>query len=270
MTTTRTPPKAKQQPQHTATRLVIGLIATAVTIAGCGDSATSPDTSPDTAVPPVIDLASGADYKPALDPAHVADVIDNPFMPLTVGSEWKYEGPSDGSIETVTVVVTGDRRTVMGISAYVVLDTVEVNGELVQETYDWFTQDDKGNVWYLGEDAKTYEGGVVVSTEGSWEAGVGGALPGIVMPAQPTLGDAFRQEYHAGDAEDMFEIIGVDRTLTVAAGTYDRAITTKDWTPLSPNAIEEKWFAYGVGLIYETHISGGSGTSELVSFTPGS
>ena len=270
MTTTRTPPKATQQLQHTATRLVIGLIATAVTIAGCGDSATSPDTSPDTAVPPVIDLGSGADYKPALDPAHVADEIDNPFMPLAIGSEWKYQGLGDEGTETITVVVTSERKTVMGISAYVVHDTVEVNGEVTEETYDWFTQDDKGNVWYLGEESTEYQGGVAVSTAGSWEAGVDGALPGIAMPAEPASGDAFRQEYYAGEAEDMFQIIAVDRTLTVPFGTYDRVITTKDWTPLRPANIEEKWYAYGVGKIYETHISGTGGPVELVSYTPGS
>jgi len=249
----------------TPARLLLGLVATAALFAGCGDSGTAPDT----AVAPVIDLGNGADYKPTLDAAHVADLIDNPYLPLAVGSEWRYEGPTDEGIETITVLVTGERKTVMGISAYVVRDTVEINGELVEDTYDWFAQDDQGNVWYLGEDVKDYENGVVVSTAGSWEAGVDGALPGIAMPAQPAVGDAYRLEYYAGEAEDMFEIIAADRTLTVPFGTYDRAITTKDWTPLSPAVIEEKWHAYGVGLIYGTHISGGSGTVELVSYTPG-
>lgn len=244
------------------------LVAITALLVGCGDATKSSDTSDNSTVP-VIDLGNPAEYRPTLDPAHMADVIDNPYLPLAVGSEWKYEGTSDEGIETITVVVTGDRKTIMGISAIVVRDTVAVNGVVVEDTYDWFAQDDQGNVWYLGEDVKDYEDGVVVSTAGSWEAGVNGALPGIAMPALPALGDAYRLEYYAGEAEDMFQIIGVDRTLTVAFGTFDRAITTKDWTPLSPAVIEEKWHAYGVGLLYETHIAGGSGAVELVSYTPG-
>ena len=253
----------------TTSRLLFSLAATAAILTACGDTASSTTDSVVVVIEPVIDLGDGADYTPSLDPAHIADVIDNPYLPLAVGSEWRYEGTSDEGIETITVVVTGDRKTVMGISAYVVRDTVELNGEIVEDTYDWFAQDDEGNVWYLGEDVKDYENGVLVSTAGSWEAGVDGALPGIAMPAEPAVGDAFRLEYYAGEAEDMFEIIAVDRTLTVPFGTFDRAITTKDWTPLSPDVIEEKWHAFGVGLLYETHISGGGGTVELVSYTAG-
>lgn len=241
------------------------LVAVAALLVGCGDSATTSETT----AAPVIDVGDGADYKPTLDPAHIADVIDNPYLPLAVGSEWKYEGLSDEGTETITVVVTGERKIVMGISAFVVRDTVEINGELVEDTFDWFAQDDDGNVWYLGEEVKDYEDGVVVSTAGSWQAGVDGALPGIAMPAQPAVGAAYRQEYYVGEAEDMFQIIAVDRTATVPVGTFDRTITTKDWSPLEPGVIEEKWHAYGVGLIYETHIAGGSGTVELISYAPG-
>ena len=108
-------------------------------------------------VAPVIDLGDPADYKPTLDPAHIASVIDNPYLPLTVGSEWKYEGSSDEGIETITVVVTGDRKTIMGIPAYVVHDTVERDGQVIEDTDDWFAQDDVGNVWYLGADTKEYD-----------------------------------------------------------------------------------------------------------------
>lgn len=258
MTTTRT--------TNIGTRALVAFAAAAL-LAACGDSKTSTTTD---SIPPVIDLGDGADYKPTLDPANFVDVIDNPYLPLAVGAEWYYEGMSGEGLETITVVVTGDRKTILGISAFVVRDTVTLDGELIEDTYDWFAQDKEGTVWYLGEDVKDYENGVVVSTAGSWEAGVDGALAGIAMPAVPALGEAYRLEYYAGEAEDMFEIIGVDRTLTVPFGTFDRAITTKDWTPLSPDVIEEKWHAFGVGLLYETHISGGGGFVELVSYTPGS
>ena len=241
------------------------LIATAALLTACGDSkSTSKET-----VAPVIDLGDPADYKPALDAAHVADVIDNPYMPLAVGSEWKYEGSTPDGTEITTVTVTSDRKTIMGISAYVVHDTLELDGKIVEDTYDWFTQDDQGNVWYLGEDTKEFDNGVVTSTAGSWEAGIDGALPGIAMPAQPAVGDAYRQEYYAGEAEDMFKIVAINGNLTVPFGTFDRAITTNDWTPLEPDVIEEKWYAFGVGLLHEADLSGSGATDELISYTPG-
>lgn len=237
-------------------------------LAACGDSK-STSTSKDT-VAPVIDLGDPADYKPALDAAHVADVIDNPYLPLAVGAEWIYEGTSDEGTETITVVVTGDRKTIMGISAYEIHDTVELDGVIIEDTLDWYAQDDQGNVWYMGEDTKEYDtNGVVTSTAGSWEAGVDGALPGIAMPVQPAVGDKYRTEYYAGEAEDVFEILEIDGSLTVPFGTFDQVITTKDWTRLEPDLIEEKSYAFGVGQLYETHVSGGTGTVELISYTPG-
>jgi hypothetical protein len=75
------------------------------------------------------------------------------------------------------MTVTHDTRKVMGVEC-VVVDHKEWEGDmLIERTYDWFAQDDKGTVWYFGEDTKEYENGEVVSTEGSWEAGVDGANP---------------------------------------------------------------------------------------------
>ena len=249
-------------------------------LGGCSDSdptaapAASASTTPVIEQAPatvlaLIDPGDGGDYSPTLDPASFVDVIDNPYLPMPVGAHWRYEGESDGDTETVEVTVTGDRKTIMGISAFVVRDTVMIGGELVEDTYDWFAQDADGNVWYLGEDSKEYEGGVVTSTEGSWQAGVDGALPGIVMPATPTPGDVYRQEFYAGEAEDMMEIGGVGGTLTVVAGAFDDVVTTKDWTPLEPDTIEEKAYAFGVGKIREAKTAGGAGFAELVEYTLG-
>jgi len=173
-------------------------------------------------------------------------------------------------VEIIEIVVTGDRKTVMGISAFVVRDTVTIGGELAEDTYDWFAQDTAGNVWYLGEEVKDYENGVVVSTHGSWEASIDGALPGIVMPADPVVGDPYRQEYYAGEAEDMMLIIATAGPLTVRAGTYADVVATRDWSPLDPDVIEEKTYALGVGKISETKVAGGAGHVELVSFIPAS
>lgn len=269
------------KPYRTAAVLA-GVVLTAGVLASCGSdegtteqggSTTSSGTSSEHATSttgggePVIEPGDGGNYSPDLDPADFVDVIDNPHLPMPEGAHWRYEGESDGEAEVVEVTVTSDRKLVMGISAVVVRDTVTVGGELVEDTYDWFAQDAEGNVWYLGEDVKDYEGGVVVSTEGSWTAGVDGALPGIVMPADPETDDVYRQEFYAGEAEDMMQILEVGGTLDVEAGSFDNVITTRDWSPLEPESVEEKAYAFGVGKIREEKTAGGDGFAELVDFS---
>ena len=162
---------------------------------------------------PVVDPGDGGSYHPEIKPEDFVAAIDHPYLPLRPARPWVYEGDGDeGEPERVEVVVTSERREVMGVSTVVVRDTVTIDGELVEDTFDWFAQDRDGNVWYFGEDVKDYEDGKLVSTAGSWEAGVDGALPGIVMPAEPAVGDAYRQEYLAGEAEDMAEVLATDET----------------------------------------------------------
>ena len=217
----------------------------------------------------VIDPGDGGDYAPNIDPASFVEVIDNPYLPYAVGSRWVYEGESDGEPERIEIEVLDDTRQVMGITATVVRDTVYVDGEMVEDTFDWFAQDAEGNVWYLGEDTREFEDGVAVNAEGAWEAGIDGALPGIVMPAEPAVGDAFRQEYYAGEAEDMGEVLEVGVARSIAFGDFDDVVVMKQWTPLEPEVVEEKWFAQDVGMIFEAKTAGGDGSAELVEFTPG-
>lgn len=266
--TTTTPRPLGFRRTTTAVALMVALSGVAVSCNSDGGStdAQGSDSAP---APPVIDPGDGGDYRPEIEPADFVETIDNPYLPLTPGSKWVYEGTGDGETEHVEVVVTDDRKEVRGVSAIVVRDTVTVDGELVEDTLDWFAQDGDGNVWYLGEDSTEYEDGEVVSTAGSWEAGVDGALPGIVMRAAPALGDAYRQEFDAGEAEDMAEVVRVDVTETIRLGEYSGVLVTREWTPLEPDVVEEKYYAPGVGTILEVQTVGGDGRVELVEYTPG-
>jgi hypothetical protein len=217
----------------------------------------------------VIDPGDRGDYAPEIDPANFVEAIDNPHLPLKVGSRWVYEGRSEGEVERTEVVVTDQRRTVMGVQVTVVRDTVRVDGDIVEDTFDWFAQDRDGTVWYFGEESKDYEDGKAVSTEGSWEAGVDGALPGIVMPGDPRVGFAYRQEYFKGEAEDMGEVIRVNQRTSVAFGSFGDVVVTRDWNPLEPDVIEEKYYAPGVGMVLEKVIAGGDERAELVEHTAG-
>ena len=155
------------------------------------------------------------------------------------------------------------------MSTWVVQDTVTVDGETVEDTFDWFAQDREGNVWYFGEDSREFEDGVAVRADGSWEAGIAGALPGIAMPADPTPGFAYRQEFDPGNAEDMGEILEAGVARSTGTASYADVVVTEDWTPLDPEIVEEKWYARDVGNIRSTHTAGETGTVELVGFTPG-
>jgi hypothetical protein len=247
------------------------LIAVAVLVAaGCGDDDSKDDKAKADAPPaePVIDVGSG-DYAPELDPADFVEMVDNPYMPLTPGMRWVYEGVDDGETERVEVVVTDEHKEILGISATVVRDTVtDADGQVVEDTFDWFAQDREGNVWYLGEDSTEYEDGKPSAKTGSWEAGVDGAYAGIVMPADPEVGHAYRQEYYEGEAEDLGEIIAVDAgPETVPAGTYDDLVVTRDWNPLEPDVVEEKTYAPTIGLILERKTQGGTARVELIEVT---
>jgi hypothetical protein len=245
-----------------------------VALPACGDddstSTAGGGGSSTTAQAPVIDPGDGGNYQPKIDPDNFVDVIDNPYLPYPVGASWTYEGTEDGETETVKVTVTPERKEIMGISATVVRDTVTTgDGEVVEDTYDWFAQDRDGNVWYLGEDSTEFENGKAVGTSGSWEAGVDGALPGIVMHAHPEVGQAYRQEYYVGEAEDLAEVDQLDATENVPFGDFDQLVVIKEWNPLEPDVVEEKYFAPGVGLVLEVKTEGGDGRSGLTEYTAG-
>jgi hypothetical protein len=206
-----------------------------------------------------------------LDPALFAGLaLDNPYWPMKVGSAWVYRSTdADGAVQKVEITVTDKTKQILGITATVVHDIVTEDGETVEDTLDWYAQDATGNLWYLGEDTKEYDGGKVVSTEGSWEAGVDGAQPGILLPADPAVGMAYRQEYYAGQAEDAAEVLSLAEHVKVPFGTFDGALQTKETTALEPDLVEQKFYAKGVGNVLSIDISGGSGREELLSFEPG-
>ena len=197
-----------------------------------------------------------------LDPANFVERIDNTYWPMAPGSTWLYR---EGD-QRVEVDVTERTKEILGIRATVVHDVVTEAGDLVEDTFDWYAQDEDGNLWYLGEDTKEYENGKVKSTEGSWEAGVDGAEAGVVVPAEPEVGMTYRQEYYEGEAEDAAEILSLDERVGVPFGEFDHVLMTKDFTPLEPDLVEHKFYARGVGPVLALTVSGGSEREELVRF----
>jgi hypothetical protein len=187
------------------------------------------------------------------------------------GSRWVYrETDTEGANQKVVVTVTSRTKTIAnGIEARVVHDAVTEDGKFVEVTDDWYAQDRDGNIWYLGEDTAEYENGKPVSTSGSFEAGVDGAEPGIMIPAKPEPGMTYRQEYYKGEAEDQGAIMSLDQQAEVPAGHYEPTLMTNDTNPLEPKVNEFKFYARGVGPVLAVAVSGGSDREELLSYRAG-
>jgi hypothetical protein len=215
-----------------------------------------------------IELPQGGDPV-TLDPASFVDRIDNEFWPMEPGTKWvSRELDTDGNAQKVVVKVKVRTKDIQGITATVVHDVVSDHGELVENTFDWYAQDVCGNVWYLGENTKEYENGEVVTTAGSWEHGVDGAMAGVIVPADPQVGLSYRQEYSAGEAEDAAEILSLSEQAEVPFGHFTQVLLTKDFTPLHPRVLEFKLYARGIGPVLVLGVSGGSDREELLSFEP--
>lgn len=182
----------------------------------------------------LCDLLGGGVYDPEIEADDFVGEIDHPYLPFPVG----------------------------GVS---VRDTVMLEGKLVEDTIDWYAQDENGNVWYFGEISFAYEDGFVESIEGSWLAGVDGAKPGIVMLANPTMGTTYRQEWLLGDAEDAATALSRDATVRIGLGTFDNCVQTADFLPPEPDALENKFYALGIGFIHETQ-PGSTETVELIGY----
>ena len=234
----------------------------AMVLVGCGSQApTQPSDAPSAQRLPADASASArtADF----DPDRFVPTIDNPLFPLVPGTRFVYVGSEDGEPLRDVVDVTHDRKTILGVRATVVLDRLYNSGDLVEKTFDYFAQDRHGNVWYLGENTKEFEDGRVVTTDGTWLAGVGGARPGIFMPAHPMAGQTVQQEFAAGVAEDQSTFVDVHTAVTLPSRTLRRCVETHDFTRLEPGAVEAKWYCRGVGLVRSRDLTGGTVRLQL-------
>jgi hypothetical protein len=199
------------------------------------------------------------------DPTDFDDPQPNPYFPLEPGWSATLRGTEGGDRLVEHVVVTDRTKVIQGITTTVIRDTIRHKGVLVEKTADWYAADDTGTVWYFGEATAEYdEHGDVISTDGSWEAGVDGAIAGIIMPADPRPTDAYRQEYYKGEAEDQGWVVERGISLRVPYGRVDHAVRTFEWSRTEPRVMVGKLFAPGLGIVREYTLAGGSETLELV------
>ena len=212
--------------------------------------------------PAPFDPAAPLPYEPAI-PSDLGPEITNPLFPMPVGATWTMEATTEEGLEQIVVTVLEETREVYGVTARVVRDTVTVDGDVVEDTWDWYAQDGDGNVWYVGEDTTEYENGEVVSHEGAWEWGMDDALPGVVMLGDPQVGDVYRQEFLAGEAEDYAEVVSVDESLEVVGETRTGCLKTNDLSALDPELNEFKYYCPGIGTVL---VEEPDATEELISY----
>ncbi len=234
-------------------RLAVGVLLVLAT--GCDSTSTQPDV---TSVP----------LPAAVNPARfvaAAAAVPNPLFPLVPGTARRLVGRTQAGEEVVLVEVTDQTKDILGVTTTVVRDRVWLDGSLVEDTFDWFAQDEDGNVWYFGEASQDIENGRVVSTAGSWEAGVDGAQAGVIMWAAPKVGSIYYQEYYRGAAEDIGEVLSLNETVTVPFGRFEGCLKIQDTTPLEPDAVEHKFYCPGLGHTLTLDVGAGGTRFELIA-----
>jgi hypothetical protein len=219
-------------------------------------------------------------YDPDFDEANfVSDFVNpgvqSPYLPLTIGNTWDFA--SNGGEET-HIEVLSDTKLIDDVTCLVVRDQVSEDGELKEDTDDWIALALNGDLWYCGEEVKDYErfdgdqpmNPELVAIDGSFKVGRDGDKPGVLVPANPTQGLFYRQEYSIGNAEDVAEVLatdyvygndpeldqGVPKALAdhlCGAGCF----VTREYTPIEPDVFERKYTAPGIGVFLETNLDTG-------------
>ncbi len=215
-----------------------GFLGALFLLLACGDGAQELAPGPDVGVTAACQATSG-----------FSTTGENPYFPLRPGEVRRYEGREDGELVVLTIETLQETEVVAGIETRVVEERETQNGELIEVSRNFFAAAPDGTVCYFGEDVDIYEGGEIVSHEGAWRAGEASAMPGIIMPGQPALGQSYDQERAPGVAQDRAEVLSTSDSLTVPAGSFSEVLKTRETTPLEPGDEEFKWYAPNVGLI---------------------
>ena len=230
-----------------------------------GAPATAAPTATNTPVPSKTPKPSATPkYAPVVKVADFVKTIDNAYFPLVPGSTALFSGTRDTSKLIEQVSVTKKTRKILNVTCIEVDSSLTVDDKLAEKTIDWYAQDKQGNVWFFGASVTQYSpAGKVTGTAGTWLAGSNGALPGIIMQAKPDTSLTYRQDYSKGHAEDMAQVLSLNESVTGTSASYTNALQIKEWSPLQPKVVVNKWYAKGVGLIMSKVVEGGNQELQL-------
>jgi hypothetical protein len=237
-------------------------------LAGCSSSTATPAAGPtrSSAAP-----TPSPTYSVDVVPADFTANVTNPWFPLPPGRTLEFRGVQEDGPVRELFTVSDETEKVDGVTCRVVLDRLYVDGVLAETTKDFYAQDRHGNVWYFGEDtAELEEDGSMVTTDGTFHAGVTGALPGIMMTAVPAVGDTHRQEYFPGYAEDFYAVESLATSVTTPYNRFPSGVLrTREWTPLERGVVSNKWYVRGLGVVREANATGPKEVLALVRVSTG-
>jgi len=207
-------------------------------------------------------------YHPHIIPQEFVQGVSNPYFPLLPGQTLHYSVASGEDGLQMTVTATANTKLIIGVLCVGVQDRVLNTERLFEDTWRWYAQDQDGNVWYFARETKKYDYDVVTE-DWSWEAGINGAKPGMVMVGQPQdyLNKEYREEYVAGVAEDKAQVLSLNETVTVPYGTFSGCLKIKVYSDLEPGRVEYRYYASGIGLILSETVPEGGQRLELVSIS---
>src|SRR5690348_3153602 len=211
--------------------------------------------------------------------------IDNPNLPWKPGTTFLYHTFTKGNVleQIDTVTVTHDTKRIDGVICTAVSDNVTdpKTGQILEKTTDYYAQDKSGNVWYFGEASAEFKNGKLVTTQGSWQAGVKGAQPGIIQEAHPKVGDSYDEENAPNVAHDHGQVISLTGSASVPFGTFHHnLLVVHETSVLEPGAAENKYYKAGVGEVFGVDLVTGeqdrlvsinrdTGTAKLVQAMAG-
>ena len=247
-------------------KAILALAACGILIGGAAVASSSAKQTPVSSIP----SGAGPGWPLTISSSDFAREVTNPWFPLKPGSIWRYKGLKEGMKTTDIVTATHQTKRILGVTTTVVHDVVSVKGRPEEVTNDFYAQDRHGNVWYFGEETEELNAeGKPTSTEGSFEAGVDGARPGVLIPGHPKVGLVGRQEFLKAEAEDHFRVLDLKASVSVLFVSSRRALRTREWTPLEPATVDNKYYVRGVGTLREIAVKGPVEKLELVSYKTG-
>lgn len=200
-------------------------------VAGCGSaSAPSPPTGVDGLVVPT----------PSIDPDDFVTGIDNPWLPLQVGTTWEYD--VTGTRPGTHTVTAHEGPGIEGVATTAVRAVRTTPPGRTTGVTDFYAQDESGNVWWFGR-------------QGEWQAGEDGARAGLMMAADPRVGDGYREAYEEGVVDRRAEVLDLDGSRRVPGGEYDDLVTIAVVSPLT-GVVEHAHYAEGIGLVLLETVEG--------------
>ena len=242
---------------HSIRGRAILALGVASALVGGGSALAAAGASASAQKPGPIKSGAGPGWPATLSPNDFVARVDNPWFPLKPGSRYRYRGNKEGTRTTDAVKVTHRTKRILGVNTTVVHDVVRTHRRREEVTNDFYAQDRHRNVWYFGERTRELDRhGHTISTEGSFQAGVDGARAGVYISGHPKVGQSARQEFYEGHAEDHFKVLDRNARVSVPYVTSRHALRTKEWTPLEPGVVDNKYYVRGVGSVREIAVKG--------------